>query len=105
MEWWKILAWIIAVGYVVFAGLTLFGGEDELSAEDVFNTFAAVVGLLMISLGCIFYGQELGDGLIGARFGLVSSASPGWAVQLMGWIFLFAPAVYGLYLYLNVESV
>jgi len=46
-------------------------------------------------LVAISWGDELGEGLAGARFGLVSSSSPGWAVKLMGWVLLLLPAGVG----------
>ena len=39
----------------------------------------------------------MGEGLVGARFGLVSSTSPGWAVTLMGWVLLLLPAGLALF--------
>lgn len=48
---------------------------------------------LGLSLGCIWWGDELGEGLIGAKYGLVSASSPGWAVKLIGWLLLLAPTL------------
>jgi len=52
---------------------------------------------LAVSLGCIWWGEELGEGLIGAKYGLVSASSPGWAVKLIGWLLLLVPAVIACY--------
>ena len=89
----------IAVIYILFFILSfVFSGESyETSKEDLFEGAIGLVFWLVLSLGCIWFGDELGEGLLGAKFGLVSSASPGWAVQLMGWILLLLPA--GLFLW------
>lgn len=34
----------------------------------------------------------IGEGIVGAKFGLISSTSPGWAVKLLGWVLLLLPA-------------
>jgi len=47
---------------------------------------------LVVCLGCIWWGDELGEGLVGAKFGLISSTSPGWAVKLIGWVLLLLSA-------------
>ena len=84
----------IAVIYILFF-ITSFmlGGESyETSKQDLFEGVFGLVFWLVLSLGCIWFGDELGEGLLGAKFGLVSETSPGWAVQLMGWILLLLPA-------------
>lgn len=63
---------------------------------SAFDDLEKIGGMLMwlgLCLGCIWWGDELGEGLVGAKFGLISSPSPGWAVKLMGWILLFMPAI------------
>lgn len=95
MEISKIISLLIAVMYVVVF-IYAFAVDEEHDAKWEENLFKGAVGMviwLMLSLGCIWLGDELGEGLIGARYGLVSSPSPGWAVKLMGWVLLFLPLV------------
>lgn len=95
MEWWKILSLVIAAIYVFGAVLSLAG--DDADSRDIYETAFGVLIWLLISLGCIWYGDELGDGLVGAKFGLISSRSPGWAVAFIGWVFLLAPGLVALF--------
>ena len=95
MEWWKILSLVIAGLYVIGA-IVSFSGEDSGTRTSAKDAYEGAVGLffwLLISLGCIWYGDELGEGLTGAKFGLISKASPGWAVAFMGWVFLLLPGL------------
>ena len=95
MEWWKILSLVIAGLYVIGAILS-FSGDDSptrTSPKDVFEGAVGMFFWLLLSLGCIWYGDELGEGLTGAWFGLISQASPGWAVAFMGWVLLLLPGL------------
>lgn len=95
MEISKIISLLIAVVYVV-AFIYAFAADEEHDARWEENLFKGALGMiiwLMLSLGCIWWGDELGEGLIGAKFGLISSSSPGWAVKLMGWVLLALPAL------------
>lgn len=67
--------------------------HGNLSGEEFFVCTFIMLFFLALSLGCIWWGDELGEGLTGARFGLISSPSPGWAVRMMGWIFITLPAI------------
>jgi hypothetical protein len=95
MERLKWLSIPIAAAYILLplSGFVFGSREDRPSAEDLFEGAVGIFFWLTLSLGCIWYGDELGEGLVGARFGLISSPSPGWAVRLMGWIFLLLPLV------------
>ena len=99
MEWWKILSLVIAGLYIIGAILSFSGDNSgtKTSPEDplkrVFSMFVGMSLWLSVSLGCIWYGDELGEGLIGAKFGLISRVSPGWLVAFMGWVLLLAPAL------------
>lgn len=88
----------VAAVYVIGIGLAVLldHHSEPVTAEDLFDGVLGLGGWLAISLGCIWWGDELGEGLVGAKFGLVSSTSPGWAVKLMGWVLLFLPAVLAL---------
>jgi hypothetical protein len=98
MERFKWLSLVIAGLYVLFLGVECASGpaSEGSSSRDLLEGIAGIVFWLGLSLGCIWYGDELGGGLMGARFGLVSSPSPGWAMQLMGWILLLLPGMYVL---------
>ncbi len=89
---WLSLA--VAIIYILLFVLSFFlrGEHEEMSTEDIVRTSIGIVFWLCLSLGCIWFGDELGEGMVGAKYGLVSSPSPGWAVELMGWILLFIPA-------------
>ena len=99
MEWWKILSLVIAALYIIGVILSFSGdnSDTKTSPEDalkrVFGTFVGMSFWLAISLGCIWYGDDLGEGLIGAKFGLISQVSPGWLVAFMGWVLLLSPAL------------
>ena len=95
MEISKIISLLIAAVYVIVF-IFAFTADEEHDArweENLFRSAVGVVIWLFLSLGCIWWGDELGEGLIGAKFGLISSSSPGWAVKLMGWVLLFLPAL------------
>ena len=95
MERSKIIALLIAAFYIAFI-IYLFvvqAEHDEQATIKVLGTIVGVLIWLVFSLGLIWYGDELGEGTVGARYGLVSSPSPGWAVRMMGWVFLVMPAV------------
>jgi len=87
MTWPRWVSLAVAALYVVSSGL------EHAQLDEI----AGIVAWLAISLGCIWWGDELGEGLVGARFGLVSSTSPGWAVTLMGWVLLLLPAGLALF--------
>ena len=91
-----LLRWIslaVAVLYVIILGLGALSDDSSkpLSSQDIFEGIGGIGLWLAISLGCIWWGDDLGEGMVGAKFGLISSASPGWAVKLMGWVLLLLP--------------
>jgi hypothetical protein len=98
MERRKWLSIPIASAYIIFFLWPLVFGdrEDDLSMESLFESIIGMLFWLALCLGCIWYADELGEGLVGARYGLISSSSPGWAVELMGWILLSLPAFIAL---------
>lgn len=108
MQLSRILSLGVAAFYVIafvchFAGGPQRVGESrEEFFENVFHGAGGLIFLLAVSLGCIWWGDELGEGMIGARYGLVSSPSPGWTVKLIGWIFLLTPAF--LIIYIRARS-
>ena len=82
---------------IFISGLVFSGDIHDMSNEALAKGAVGIIFWLALSLGCIWYGDELGEGLVGAYYGIVSETSPGWAVQLMGWIFLLIPA--GIFLW------
>ena len=84
----------IAIIYILLFGFGLVhsGEYKEMPAVKIFEGAYGIIMWLAISVGCIWFGDELGEGMTGAHYGLVSSTSPGWLVKLMGWILLMLPA-------------
>src|SRR4030065_1287444 len=84
----------IAIIYILFFGFGLFisGEFKEMPTVKIVEGAFGLIFWLGISVGCIWFGDELGEGMIGAHYGLVSSTSPGWIVKLMGWVLLMIPA-------------
>lgn len=95
MRYIKGLSIVVAAVYVGVSIYLFASGQRDggFRAADLCEGIVAMCFWLALSLGCIWYGDELGESLTGARFGLVSSSSPGWAVELMGWILLLLPGV------------
>jgi hypothetical protein len=83
----RLLSLVVAGIYLLVPLFAYVGGDQE-----ALKGFLYMLAFLMLPLGCIWFGDELG-GLIGIKYGLVSSPSPGWAVALLGWILLFMPVV------------
>jgi len=99
----KIISLLIAMSYLVALILIFWAGPAREGAarnehfEALFYCSGGLIIWLAVSLGCIWWGEELGEGLIGAKYGLVSASSPGWAVKLIGWLLLLVPAVIACY--------
>jgi hypothetical protein len=85
---------LVAIIYILFFALLLFlaGERGEMSTGKMVIGAICVVLWLSCSLVCIWFGGELGGGMLGAKYGLVSSTSQGWAVKLIGWVLLLLPA-------------
>ncbi len=84
---------MVVIYAVIAVACFLTGPSSEpMSPKDLFEGLLGAGFWLALSIGCIWWGDELGEGLVGAKCGLVSSTSPGWAVKLMGWLLLFLPA-------------
>ena len=91
MDRLKWLSLVVVGAYVIWL-FVLGGAGSDLSGRRAVVGAIGMVFWLGLSLGLIWYGDEIGEGLTGACYGLVSSPSPGWAVQLVGWMFLLMPA-------------
>lgn len=86
----RILSLILAGIYLLVPIVYYFSGDEE-----ALESFFGVLAFLILPMACIWCGAALGD-LIGVKCGLVSSTSPGWAVQLMGWVILLLPFIIGI---------
>ncbi|KPK75769.1 MAG: hypothetical protein AMJ79_09790 [Phycisphaerae bacterium SM23_30] len=86
---------LIAVLYVIVIICVFLQGSESKppNQQEIFEGIAGILIWLGLSLACIWWGDELGQGMIGAKFGLVSKASPGCLVQLIGWVLLFLPVI------------
>lgn len=86
MELSKLISLLIAALYlIVYICSIVFGAERNDPLVSILSgDTVGILAWLALSLGCIWWGDELGEGLIGAKFGLVSAPSPGWAVKMMG---------------------
>ncbi len=77
----RIISLVVAAVYVaVFAGMV--GSEaacDKPSVEQLCETVVSTLFWLGLSLACIWWGDELGEGLTGVWFGLrqITASSPG----------------------------
>lgn len=82
MNWNRILSFIVALGYLFLVIL-----KDVLDGRILL-----VFGYLIFSLGCIWFGDEIGDYVgIGNKGIFISSPTPGIFVRIMGWFFLIMP--------------
>jgi len=88
MSFSRILSLVVAGGYLLVSLLQLYLSEQWENLKGVI----ALMAWIALSLVCIWYSEEIGS-LTGAKYGLVSSSSPGWAVEIMGWILLILPFV------------
>src|SRR4030042_1909025 len=84
----------IAIIYILLLcfGRFISGEFKEMPTVKIVEGAFGLIFWLGISVGCIWFGDELGEGMVGAHYGLVSSTSPGWIVKLMGWVLLILPA-------------
>jgi len=93
----RLISLLIAAVYVVVM-INMAVAETDCgkpSGEHVFDTIVGTFFWLVSSLACIWWGDELGEGLTGAWFGMqpITASSPGAAVRLMGWIILLLPGI------------
>ena len=84
MDWNRLLSLLVAATYVV--GFLVLDGLD--------GRVFLVLGFLIFCLGCIWFGDEMGDFIgVGAKGIYISSPTPGVLVRIMGWVFLALPVV------------
>jgi hypothetical protein len=57
--------------------MVIHGDFKTEPAEKIFEVIFGLIFWLSISVWCIWFGDELGEGMVGAQFGLVSSKSLG----------------------------
>ena len=88
----RLISLFVAGLYVlILLAMCLVGDFGDQSQREIVESFLGLLVWLLLSLACIWYGDEMGEGLIGARCGLISSPSAGWAVKFVGWVLLFLP--------------
>jgi hypothetical protein len=86
----KILSLLVAGVYLLIPIVMYICGNQE-----AFEGIVMVLIYLVLPMACIWYGDELG-GLTGIKYGLVSSTSPGWGVEVIGWLLLLLPLIVGI---------
>ena len=84
---WRGLSLVIASFYL---GITIYAANpDGTLITDLFLVGVA----LFFPLVCIWFGDELGD-YVGTLPGpAINRTTPGWMVELGGWILLLLPAI------------
>lgn len=82
MSWNRILSLIIYAAYLIVA---IINGDK--------GTWPIASVALLLPLGCIWFGDELG-GYVGLASNLIfiSDTTPGIFIQIIGWVFLLMPA-------------
>jgi hypothetical protein len=103
MEWWKVLYLVVAIIYIVAGAACMYANRAECTADDWYAATGILLARLGLCFGLIWYADELAEGLIGAKFGMISEASPGWAVAFMGWVFLLLPEIVDLVRWIAAE--
>ncbi len=89
----KIISLVIGAGWVIAVYTVgplygeVAGGKDGL----------AIVGLLVIALGLIWFGEELGDYVGPAGRGHVTQRTPGCFVKVFGWAALLGLVGFWIY--------
>ena len=82
MNWNRILSVLLAVIYVIGAGMCV-GGES-----------AYKVGMFAIlPLACIWFSEAMGGFIGQTGRGYITTTSPGLVVCIMGWILLLLPII------------
>lgn len=78
----KLLSLALSAVYLVAA----------LTSEDV-EVILPVLGFVLLSLACIWFGDEIGDytGWMGPR--PITARTPGGMIRFVGWLLLLLPAV------------
>ena len=91
----RILSLLIAIAYLVI----VFFLKQPKSAVDVLEVLLTIAAGLFVPLGCIWFGDELGD-YVGTFPGpAFTTRSPGWLVKIGGWVLLLLPAIFGWFIY------
>ena len=77
----RLFSLVLSAAYLV-AALLLGSGEDALM----------VLGFVLVSLACIWFGDELGDFTGWTDEGRITARTPGGMVRFVGWLLLLLPA-------------
>jgi len=90
----RLLSLLIAGLYLLVLLITyLKGGFDEEPQGESIKVLLGILGWLFLSLGCIWFGDELGGMLGYLGHGRINSTTPGCLVRFMGWVLLFLPVI------------
>lgn len=63
------------------------------SSFDGVKSFLVMAVFMIVSLGCIWFGDELGSftGILGSQG--ITAKTPGVFIRFMGWVFLLGPVI------------
>jgi hypothetical protein len=78
----KLLSLVLSAAYLVAA----------LASGDVEVIFS-VLGFVLLSLACIWFGDEIGDYTGWIELRPITARTPGGMVRFVGWLLLLLPAV------------
>lgn len=82
MNWNRLVSLIVAIGYL---SLAIISGMHD-------GRIIPIFAYLIICLGCIWFGDEIGSFVgIGSKGIFISSPTPGVFMQIMGWLLLIIP--------------
>ena len=83
---------LIVVGLYLFAiFFPYLTGESDDKLLEVVGLRAII--WLILSLACIWFGDEMGEYMGWAGHGMITSPSPGGLVKFMGWLLLVLPGL------------
>lgn len=90
----RLLSLIIA-GFNVFGLIIAYlgGAFDGESQHYIIECFLGLFVWLLLSLSCIWFGDEMGNLIIPYNLGRIGSPSPGCMVRFMGWVLLLLPVI------------
>jgi hypothetical protein len=86
MTWDRRISLIVSIVYLVVA-------------ISQYSRWPTLLGYLLLTLACIWFGDELGDYIGPAgRYHYIDKTTPGIIIMIFGWFLLFVPmVVYLLY--------
>lgn len=79
----------------IYFGITIYFAQPG----TLTGALLKLAGGLLFPLACIWFGEEMGD-YVGSLPGpAITRTSPGWMVELGGWVLLLLPAIMSLFIY------